>query len=132
MKISRSVVYALVATGYIAENHEDGAILAARIAKEYDISLKYLLKVLQQLVRAGILKSKRGPHGGFFLARRAEDITLLQIVEAVDGPLRGYLHLAELTNDAPFSVKMEAVCRKASDDVRAIYENSPLSNFIGT
>lgn len=132
MNISRSTGYALVAVGYIAENYKDGAILAARISEEYSIPLEYLLKILQQLVRAGVLRSKRGPRGGFFLARRAEDITLLQIVEAVDGPLMGYLHLAELTKDAPFSLKMEAVCRKASEDVRAIYESSPLSSFIET
>jgi Rrf2 family protein len=132
MNISRSTGYALVAVGYIAENYKDGAILAARISKEYGIPLEYLLKVLQQLVRAGVLRSKRGPHGGFSLARPAEDITLLQIVEAVDGPLISHLHLAELTKDAPFGLKMEAVCRKAGEGVRAIYENSSLSSFIET
>jgi len=132
MKISRSTGYALVAVGFIAQNYKDGAVLAARISKEYDIPLEYLLKILQQLVRANVLRSKRGPRGGFFLARPAEHITLLQIVEAVDGPLMSYLHLAELTNEAPFSVKMEEVCRKATEEVRAIYENSPLSSFIET
>ncbi len=132
MKISRSTGYALVAVGFIAENYKDGAVLAARISKEYDIPLEYLLKILQQLVRANVLRSKRGPRGGFFLARPAEHITLLQIVEAVDGPLMSYLHLAELTKEAPFSVKMEEVCRKATEGVRAIYENSPLSSFIET
>lgn len=132
MRISRSAEYALIAVGYIAGNHKDGAILATRISNEYGVSVWYLLKVLQQLVRTGVLRSKRGPRGGFFLARRAEDITLLQIVEAVDGPLTGDLNLSELTGGAPFSLKMEAVCRKASEDVRAIYESSPLSSFIET
>ena len=132
MNFSKSTGYALVAVGYVAENYKDGAVLAARISAEYSISLVYLVKILQQLARAGILRSKRGPHGGFSLARRAEDITLLQIVEAVDGPLMDHLHLAELAKDAPFSLKMEAVCRKASEVARAIYESSPLSNFIDT
>ncbi len=132
MRISRSAEYALIAVGYIAGNHKDGAILATRISEEYSIPLVYLVKILQQLVRTGVLRSKRGPRGGFFLARPAEHITLLQIVEAVDGPLMGYLHLAELTKDAPFSLKMEAVCRKASEDVRAVYGSSPLSSFIET
>lgn len=132
MRISRSAEYALIAVGYIAGNHKDGAILATRISNEYGISVEYLLKILQQLVRTGVLRSKRGPRGGFFLARRAEEITLLQIVEAVDGSLTGDLNLSELTGGAPFSLKMEAVCRKASEDVRAIYENSPLSSFIET
>ena len=132
MKISGSTRYGLVAVAYIAQNCKDGRVLTASISKEYNIPLEYLSKILQQLVRAGVLRSKRGPRGGFFLARRAEDITLLQIVEAVDGSLTGDLNLSELTGGAPFSLKMEAVCRKASEDVRAIYESSPLSSFIET
>ena len=132
MRISRSAEYALIAAGYIAGNHKDGAILGTRISNEYGISVEYMLKVLQQLVRAGVLRSKRGPHGGFFLARPAEHITLLQLVEAVDGPLTGDLSLSELTGGAPFSLKMEAVCRKAVEDVRAVLGSAALSDFIGT
>lgn len=132
MRISRSAEYALIAVGYIAGNHKDGAILATRISNEYGISVEYLLKILQQLVRADVLRSKRGPHGGFFLARPAEHITLLQLVEAVDGPLTGDLSLSELTGGAPFSLKMEAVCKKAVEDVRAVLGSASLSSFIGT
>jgi Rrf2 family protein len=131
MKISRSTGYALVAVGYIAMNYKEGAVLAARISKEYGIPLEYLLKILQQLVRANVLRSKRGPRGGFFLARPAESITLLEIIEAVDGPLHSHLHLAEQTNNAPFSVKMEDICRKATDEVKGIYEKAKLSKMLG-
>jgi len=130
MKISRSTGYALVAVGYIAQNCKDGAVLAARISKEYGIPLEYLLKILQQLVRANVLRSKRGPRGGFFLARPAEEITLLQVIEAVDGPMISHLHLAELTKNAPFSLKMEDVCQRATKDVRAIYDEAKLSSLI--
>ncbi len=130
MKISRSTGYALVAVGYIAKNYKDGAVLAARISKEYGIPLEYLLKILQQLVRANVLRSKRGPRGGFFLARPAEDITMLQAIEAVDGPMMSHLHLAELTKNAPFSLRMEEVCQRATKDVRAIYEKAKISTLI--
>ena len=130
MKISRSTGYALVAVGYIAQNNSDGAVLAARVSKEYSIPLEYLLKILQQLVRANILRSKRGPRGGFFLAHPAEEITLLQIIEAVDGPMISHLHLAEQTNNAPFSIKMEEVCRHATGEVRAIYDKAALSQIL--
>jgi Rrf2 family protein len=130
MKISRSTGYALVAVGYIAQNYKDGAVLAARISKEYGIPLEYLLKILQQLVRANVLRSKRGPRGGFFLARSADEITLLQVIEAVDGPMISHLHLAELTKNAPFSLKMEEVCQRATKDVRAIYDKAKLSSII--
>jgi len=130
MKISRSTGYALVAVGYIAQHYKEGAVLAARISKEYNIPLEYLLKILQQLVRANVLRSKRGPRGGFFLAHPSENITLLQIIEAVDGPLMSHLHLAEQTNNAPFSLKMEEVCEKATKEVRAIYEKAKLSKIL--
>jgi Rrf2 family protein len=121
----------LVAVGFIAQNYKDGAVLAARISKEYNIPLEYLLKILQQLVRANVLRSKRGPRGGFFLARPSDGITLLEIIEAVDGPLMSHLHLAELTGNATFSQKMETVCRKATEGVREIYSRAKLSDILG-
>ena len=131
MKISRSTGYALVAVGYIAQNYKDGAVLAARVSKEYGIPLEYLLKILQQLVRANVLRSKRGPRGGFFLARPSENITLLEVIEAVDGPLMSHLHLAEQTNNAAFSLKMEDVCRKATAQVRDTFAAAKLSEILG-
>ena len=131
MKISRSTGYALVATGYIAQNYLEGAVLAARVSREYGIPLEYLLKILQQLVRANVLRSKRGPRGGFFLAKPAEKITMLDIVEAVDGPMISHLHLAEQTSNAPFSLKMEDICRKATGQVKETYETAKLSDIIG-
>lgn len=130
MKISRSTGYALVSVGYIAQNYKEGAVLAARVSKEYGIPLEYLLKILQQLVRANVLRSKRGPRGGFFLARPDTDITLLEVIEAVDGPLSGHLHLAEQTNNAPFSLKMEAICRQSTAKTREIFAGAKLSDML--
>ena len=130
MKISRSTGYALVAVGYIAQNYKEGAVLAARVSKEYGIPLEYLLKILQQLVRANVLRSKRGPRGGFFLARPSENITLLEVIEAVDGPLMSHLHLAEQTSNAPFSLKMESVCRNATGLVRDTFAAAKLSDVL--
>jgi Rrf2 family protein len=130
MKISRSTGYALVAVGYVAQHYRDGAVLAARISKQYGIPLEYLLKILQQLVRANVLRSKRGPRGGFFLARPAEGISLLEIIEAVDGPVLSQLQLAEQTNNEPFSLKMEKVCKVATEKVRDIFSQAKLSEIM--
>ena len=130
MKISRSTGYALVAVGFIAKNFQDSAVLAARVSKEYNIPLEYLLKILQQLVRANVLRSKRGPRGGFFLARPIEEITMLEIIEAVDGPMASHLHLAEQTNNAPFSLRMETVCRNATQKARETFEQAKLSEIL--
>ena len=130
MKISRSTGYALVAVGYIAQNYQQGAVLAARISKEYTIPLEYLLKILQQLVRANVLRSKRGPRGGFFLARDAGNISMLEIIEAVDGPMFSHLQLAEQTNNAPFAMKMEKVCNDVTEQVKAIFAKAMLSELL--
>ncbi len=131
MKINRSTEYGLVAVGYIAQHCKDGLLSAERVSKEYDIPLAYLLKILLQLVRVNVLKSKRGPHGGFSLARPAEEITMLEIIEAVDGPVIGHLLLAEQTSNAAFSLKMEDVCRKATQETISVYQKSTLSTMVG-
>ncbi|WP_202638968.1 RrF2 family transcriptional regulator [Bailinhaonella thermotolerans] len=61
------------------------AVPAARLAAFYDLPAAYLNKQLQALARAGILTSTSGPRGGFRLARRPEEITLLDVVVAIEG-----------------------------------------------
>jgi len=131
MKINRSIEYGLIAAGYIAQHCNEGLVSAERVSKEYDIPLAYLLKILLQLVRVNVLKSKRGPHGGFSLARPAEEITMLEIIEAVDGPMKGHLLLAEQTSNAAFSLKMEDVCRKATQETISVFQKSTLSTILG-
>lgn len=130
MKISRSAGYGMVAVGFIAENGKDGTVLASTISKMYNIPMEYLLKILQQLVRAEILRSKRGPKGGFSMARPPEEITMLEIIEAVGGPLSGHLELKAQTNNAPFSRKMESVCLDATAKIKELLSKSKLSDMI--
>ncbi len=60
---------------------------AEAIAQRHDISLKYLLDILRDLKRGELVRSKRGPDGGFSLSRPADEITLADIFRAIDGPL---------------------------------------------
>ena len=101
------------------------------IAREYDIPLEYLLKILQQLVRAHVLKSKRGPSGGFSLAKPASRISMLSIIEAVEGPMTSHLSLAEHSKGAKLSVKVEKVFDKAIGQARTVFEKTKLSTLIG-
>ena len=130
MKISRSTGYALLAVGYIAKHRDQKIILSQTISKEYDIPLEYLLKILQQLVRANVLRSKRGPRGGFSLARSTKKITMLQIVEAVDGPMVSQLDLTEQTRGEKFSVRAEKIYEKAIAQAKSVLEKAKLSNLI--
>ena len=130
MKVSRSTGYALIAASYIAKHRDEGIILSQTISKEYKIPLEYLLKLLQQMVRAGILRSKRGPRGGFSMAKLPKKITMLQIIEAVDGPMVSQLDLRELAPRQKFSAKAEKVYEKAIAQARGVFSKTKLSDLI--
>lgn len=62
-------------------------VSAKDLAEQEDVPMRFLLKILGSLVKAGILKSYRGQDGGYTLAKDAQDITLLDVIEAVEGPI---------------------------------------------
>ena len=131
MRISRSTGYAILAVGYIGQNQDNKKIIHSQsISKEYDIPLEYLLKILQQLVRANVLRSKRGPRGGFSLAKTTKKITLLEIIEAVDGPMRSQLHLVEQAPKEKFAKKAEQVYEKAVTQARNVFDKAKLADLI--
>ena len=132
MKISRSTGYALLADGYIARHRKEGIILSQTISEKYNIPLEYLLKILQQLVKANLLRSKRGPRGGFSLGKPANKITLLQVIEAVDGPMVSLLHLAEHAKGERFASRIEKTYDKAISQARAVFDKAKLSDLLGS
>ncbi|ARN56791.1 RrF2 family transcriptional regulator [Sedimentisphaera salicampi] len=131
MKFSRSTGYGLIAAAYIAKNGDPKtAILASSIAKEFDIPLEYLLKILQNLVRANVLRSKRGPRGGFYLAKQPGDINLLEIIEAVDGPANSEIQLPERCDELPYMKHITDACKEAVDKTKNVLVNVKLSAVI--
>ena len=85
MKLPESMEWLLHSTAALAQLDAGVSASAAQLAEHYDVPAAYLAKQLQSLVRAGVLTAATGPNGGFRLARPADEITLLQVVEAVDG-----------------------------------------------
>ena len=130
MKNNKRTDYALLATGYIAQHSQEGIVEASVISKQCNIPPLFLFKVLDKLVKANILRSKRGPTGGYTVARPAKDITILEIIEAVDGPMVvKYLQLTDYSNIVPFILKMEKVCQSATEEARKHYTKSKLSDI---
>ena len=84
MKLPASLEWALHCTTAIAQV-PDGAVRTAQLAEHFDLPTAYLAKQLALLVRAEVLSGTTGPRGGFRLARPPADITVLKIVEAIDG-----------------------------------------------
>jgi Rrf2 family protein len=87
LKISEAASLALHAMAVLAGG-EKRPLSTREMARSLRASENHLAKVLQSLARAGLLESMRGPKGGFRLARRKSDVTLLMVYEAVEGPLR--------------------------------------------
>ena len=85
MIYSRSAEYAIRALVHIAAVPSGEYALVRNVAAEAGIPAHFLAKILQDLARDGFLKSSKGPHGGFRLALPAEEISMLRIVDAVDG-----------------------------------------------
>jgi Rrf2 family protein len=130
MKISRSTGYGILAVGYLMKHKDEGIVLSTTISKEYGIPLEYLLKILQQLVRSNVLRSKRGPRGGFSLGRNPQKITLLQIIEAIDGPMISQMDLVEQAPKEKFAGKAEKVYEKAIAASKAVFAKTKLADLI--
>ena len=130
MNISRTAQYGLLAVAYVAQHSKDGHVTISNIAKEYDIPVGYLTKVTKFLVRADILNSKQGPTGGHTLSRPANEISLLEIIEAIDGPLDMTRDISELTSFAPFVKNMVTICEDGTAKVKDILHKAKLSEMI--
>ena len=87
MQITRQADYAVRAVLYLAERDSGDRVTTAEIGREQHIPLTFLAKIIAQLATAGIVRSTRGSHGGVTLAQPAAEISLLDIVEVVDGPV---------------------------------------------
>ena len=85
MVFSRACEYGIRAMLYLVSQSEDRPMLVREIANDLKIPFPFLAKITQTLVRQGLLNSQKGPGGGISLARPAKEITLLQVVEVVDG-----------------------------------------------
>ncbi len=87
MQITRQADYALRAMLYLSRLEPNERAATSQIAEEMDIPPSFLAKIISQLSIAGLIHTSRGAHGGVSLARKPEDISLLDIVEAIDGPI---------------------------------------------
>ena len=87
LRLSKKADYALIAMKHLALNQGGVASVSAReIAEQYDIPIELMAKVLQRLVRSGLLVSTQGTRGGYTLRRPAGSISVADVIQAIDGP----------------------------------------------
>jgi len=87
MQITRQADYAVRAVLYLASLSNGGRAPTSQIAREQQIPPSFLAKIVSQLSVAGVVQTSRGARGGVSLARPSSDITLLEVIEAIDGPI---------------------------------------------
>src|SRR5215510_9439641 len=88
MQITRQADYAVRAVLHLAHMKNGERAATSTVAKEQRIPPSFLAKIISQLSIAGLLHTSRGARGGVTLAREPKDITLLEVVEAIDGPIQ--------------------------------------------
>lgn len=131
LRLSEGANLAVHAMAYIAAAGNPAApVSAVQIASELHFSRDHLNKVLQRLVRSSLVISRRGPHGGFVLGRAAAEIMLLEIVQAIDGPLSaGECLLGR--SICGTRCALGGLTRLVFDQVRKVLEETPLSALPG-
>jgi Rrf2 family protein len=129
MKLTRASSYALHAVAYMAAQKNDKPVASHHIAQARKIPERFLLKVLKPLVSARVLRSVKGPNGGYQLAKAPAAISMLEIVEAVDGPIRGQAPFSEEKN-GNLNSKLEAICQQSADQVKSHLKKVTVSELV--
>jgi Rrf2 family protein len=100
LRLSKKTDYALLALQHLASDGASGVASARAIAERFGIPLELLAKILQQLAHHGLVAAHKGIHGGYYLARPADAISIADVVEAINGPMT-------LTACSPADVRCE-------------------------
>jgi Rrf2 family protein len=130
MKLSRASNYALQALAHMAGLSPDKPAASHVVAEAQGIPERFLLKVLKPLVDARVLLSLKGPHGGYRLARSPKQITLLDVVEAVDGPIRCEAPEVGKNGGAALDKRLQSVCEAAAELTRQRLKKTTLAELV--
>jgi Rrf2 family protein len=103
LRFTKRADYGLMAIHYIAIHDDLGAVSAKRIAEEFAIPQELLAKILQRLAKQRLIMSHNGPKGGYVLTRRPAEITLGEVIRALEGPI----HIVSCLEDSSDCPQME-------------------------
>ena len=123
MQFSVSIEYAIHGLIYLARAGGEKPVLLADIASSIKVPKEYMRKIFQMMTRGGLIVGRRGAGGGYRLARPAEELTLRQVVEAVEGslPVYGCLHMrrhCELGLTCPVQKAFGAARQKMAEELQ--------------
>ena len=129
MRSNITVQHGLLAVYYLAKNQSKKLVITQSIADDYNIPPEYLYKILQNLVKVGILKSKRGPGGGFLLAKSPKKITMLEIIEAIEGPMVSRIKMIDYKR-VKYAKNANHILKKATERYQSVFQKTKLSDLL--
>ncbi len=126
MKISQKLEYACRATVQLARN-TDSILRLEEIAQRENVSSSFLVQILNQLRSVGIIQSKRGKHGGYFMEKNPEDISLYEIVKAVNSGV-----VSDVTvKDGESAEQVANTWITISSEIDALLKKTSLQDMMG-
>jgi Rrf2 family protein len=131
MRISAKVDYALRAATELAAAAGAGPVKGEQISRAQDIPIKFLENILLELRHAGVVQSQRGERGGYWLARPPEQVTLAEVIRAVEGPLASVRGEAPEELDYGGSAKaLQTVWVALRANLRAVLDEVTLADVV--
>lgn len=134
--LSKKTQYAFHALIYLAEHAKDHPVLISEIAQKKNISIKFLENILLELKNSGILSSKKGKGGGYFLLKPPEEIMLARVIRLLDGPIAllpcvslNYYQKCETCVDEQ-ACGLNQVMRNVRDAALKILENKSVKDIV--
>lgn len=130
MIFSRKTDYGLRALMYLAERRARGPVTLSEIAEKLMIPKAFLSKILQQLAKKGVVRSLKGPSGGFVLAVEPGEVTLQEILAEIDGPTRVFECFATESDCTLYSdCLMREVFSEVEEQISAVLARYTLADF---
>jgi Rrf2 family protein len=128
MRLGKASAYGVHAALHIARAQANGPVQGRAIADACHIPQEYLLKILQRLVRGAVLRSEPGRRGGFALCKQPSATTLLELVEAIDGPIVGECPLPG--THPHVGARLRSICVEAADKTRQLLQRTTLQQLL--
>jgi Rrf2 family protein len=129
MKLSRTVAYAVQATLQLAKNSSNMPVPCSQLASDGNMPERFLLQILRNLVTHGILRSTRGVDGGYTLVRPPSEVSLLEVIEAIDGPLNSDSNLGDVLSEDSHD-KLQGALAEVTSTARQQLEAIKLSQLL--
>ena len=135
MKLSKRGEYGLRALQHLAARYGEGPVPNKELAERNNIPSRFLEQILLTLKHGQVVRSQKGPRGGYYLARPPEEITLAEVVRLLDGPLAPISCVSETAYEACGCPDMEAcglrrVMKEVRNTVAKIMERTTLADLV--